>query len=311
MDRMKVMRFDDSVAPPGLIIGTAQVPRPGPGEMLIRVKAAGVTPTELHWYPTTHTKDGAERTGAIPGHEFSGIVEAVGSKVDPGQIGREVFGLNDWYADGAIAQYCLATPLQVATKPARLTHIEAASVPIGALTAWQGLIDRAGLQSGQRALVHGGAGAVGVYAIQLARRAGASVITTASQRSFEFLMGLGADEVIDYHTERFEQRVHAVDVVFDCVGGNTLQRSWDVLKPDGRMITIVSENENTVDVRVKQAFFIVEPNQAELAEAGRLFDAGELRCFVDAVVPFAEASDAYCGKVKGRLGRGKMVVAIP
>src|SRR6516162_6286442 len=99
MDRMKAMRFDDSVAPPGLIIGTAQVPRPGPGEMLIRVKAAGVTPTELHWYPTTHTKNGAERTRAIPGHEFSGIVEAVGSKVDPGQIGREVFGLNDWYAD--------------------------------------------------------------------------------------------------------------------------------------------------------------------------------------------------------------------
>jgi NADPH:quinone reductase-like Zn-dependent oxidoreductase len=228
-----------------------------------------------------------------------------------GQIGREVFGLNDWYAEGATAQYCLATPLQVAIKPARLTHIEAASVPIGALTARQGLFDRAGLQSGQRVLVHGGAGAVGVYAIQLARRGGASVIATASQRSFEFLIGLGADEVIDYHTERFEQRVQAIDVVFDCVGGNTLQRSWDVLKPDGRMITIVSENENTVDARVKQAFFIVEPNQAELAEVGRLLDAGELRCFVDAVVPFAEASDAYCGKVKGRLGRGKMVVAIP
>jgi NADPH:quinone reductase-like Zn-dependent oxidoreductase len=164
---MKVMRFDDSVAPPGLIMGIGQVPRPGRGEMLIRVKAAGVTPTELRWYPTTHTKDGAERTGAIPGHEFSGIVEAMGSKVDPGQIGGEVFGLNDWYAEGAIARYCLATPLQVATKPARLTHIEAASVPIGALTAWQGLIDRAGLQSGQRVLVHGGADAVGVYAISV------------------------------------------------------------------------------------------------------------------------------------------------
>jgi Alcohol dehydrogenase GroES-like domain len=113
MDTMKVMRFDDSVAPPGLIMGIGQVPRPGRGEMLIRVKAAGVTPTELRWYPTTHTKDGAERTGAIPGHEFSGIVEAMGSKVDPGQIGGEVFGLNDWYAEGAIAQYCLATPLQL------------------------------------------------------------------------------------------------------------------------------------------------------------------------------------------------------
>ena len=201
---MRVMRFNDSSDAPALIAGTAPVPQPGRGEMLIRVHAAGVTPTELRWYPTTHTPDGGTRTSAIPGHEFSGVVEAVAEDVDRNQIGREVFGMNDWFADGATADYCTSASTSVVVKPFRLSHLEAASVPIGALTAWQGLFERAKLQAGERILIHGGSGAVGIFAIQLARRAGAHVITTASPRNFDFLLQLGANEVIDYRTERFE-----------------------------------------------------------------------------------------------------------
>src|SRR5215468_6314954 len=118
-------------------------------------------------------------------------------------VGQEVFGLNDWYAQGATAEFCITQPSAIVPKPARLTHVEAASVPISALTAWQGLFDRAHLQAGERVLIHGGAGAVGVLAIQLARRRGAHVLTTASGHDRDFLLQLGAGRVINYHTERF------------------------------------------------------------------------------------------------------------
>jgi NADPH:quinone reductase-like Zn-dependent oxidoreductase len=310
MKAMKVMRFNDSLDSPALIAGTAPVPQPGREEILIRVQAAGVTPTELQWYPTTHTPDGGRRTGAIPGHEFSGVVEAAGPDADQGQIGQEVFGMNGWFADGATAEYCTTASTSVAQKPPRLSHPEAATVPIGALTAWQGLFDRANLKPGERILIHGGSGAVGVFAIQLARRAGAHVITSASTRNFDFLSKLGANEIIDYRNDRFEDRADDLDVVFDAVGGETLKRSWSLLKPSGRMVTIAADSEGTKDERIEKAFFIVEPNQQELTEISRLLDSGELQCFVDAVVPFVRASDAYCGTVEQRHGRGKMVVSM-
>src|SRR5581483_11775805 len=138
-------------------------PEPAAFELLIRVCAAGVITTEVAWYPTSHRKNGEIRTGAVLGHEFSGVVEAVGEGVGYLEVGREVFGMNDWFSDGALADYCTAPYYAVAPKPSRLSHIEAASVPISALTAWQGLFDRAKLQPGERVLVHGGAGAVGTF----------------------------------------------------------------------------------------------------------------------------------------------------
>jgi NADPH:quinone reductase-like Zn-dependent oxidoreductase len=310
MSTLKVMRFNDSQATPALLPGTAPIPQPGPGEVLIRVRAAGVTPTELIWYPTIHTHDGGKRIGAIPGHEFSGIVEAFGNGVEQCEAGSEVFGMNDWFAEGATAEYCLAKPTSLARKPRRLSHAEAATAPIGALTAWQGLLARAGLKAGERVLIHGGAGAVGVFAIQLARRAGARVFTTASAKHAEFLRELGADEVIDYHTARFEEHALDMDVVFDAVGGQTLQRSWQVLKSGGRMVTIAAEGENARDDRTKAAFFIVEPNQAQLNKVANLFDRNELRTFVDGVVPLSEASAAYTGAARRSNGRGKLVIEI-
>ena len=164
------------------------------------------------------------------------------------------------------------------------------------------------MQSGERVLVQGGAGAVGVFAIQLARLRGAYVIATASPRNLEFVRQLGADLVIDYKAMPFEQAAGEVDVVFDTVGGETLRRSWGVLKPGGRMITIAADGEETTEDRVKQAFFIVEPNQKQLTEIGELLDTGQLKPVVDAVVPFARAADVYSGKVGQRHGRGKVVV---
>lgn len=284
-------------------------PQPGSEELLIRIHAAGITTTELSWYPTSHTPEGGPRAAAIPGHEFSGVVAAVGEKVGSMSVGQKVYGMNDWYLDGALAEYCITSYFAVAPKPVRLSHAEAASVPLGALTAWQGLFDHAKLQPGERVLIHGGAGGVGVYVVQLAHIQGAHVIATASKNNRDFLMGLGADEVIDYRTIRFEEQVSDIDVVFDAVGGETLQRSWSVLKPTGRLVTIASEASQAEDERVKKAFFIVEPNQMQLVKIAHLLDTGKMQPVVDSVIPLSEVPAAFAG-TEPRHGRGKLVVAV-
>src|SRR4029077_7997671 len=307
---MKAMQVNKADQGPVLIPVELQKTEAGLGEILVHVHAAAVTPTELLWYPTTHTKSGTARTRAVPGHEFSGVITAIGKDVQDFEVGDEVYGMNDWYADGSTAEFCITLPKNIARKPATLSHEAAASVPIGALTSWQGLIDRARVERGERVLVHGGAGAVGLYAVQLAHRLGARVITTVSGRDMDFVKRLGADEAIDYKASRFEKEVRDVDIVFDAVGGDTLERSWGVLKPGGRMITIAADSESTADQRVKDAFFIVEPNQRQLVEIARQLDAGHLKAFVKAAVPWDEASPAYSGALKHKSAYGKIVVSI-
>ncbi len=308
---MRAVRLNGPADRPVLV--EADVPRPIPAndEVLIRVHAVGVTPTELIWYPTTHNKDGSARSGAIPGHEFSGVVVAAGDSATGFSIGDEIYGMSDWFIDGASAEFCVAAASSIAPKPAKLTHPEAAAVPIGALTAWQGLVDHARLKPGERILIHGGAGAVGVFAIQLARNLAAEIITTASTRTLDFVTALGARHVIDYTTDVFEQRVRDVDVVFDCVGGETLMRSWSVLRPGGRIVTIAASSEAPADPRVKDAFFIVEPNQKQLVEIGEMLNTGNLRVFVDMEIPLSDAPAAYSQKLARRLGYGKTVVVLP
>src|SRR5262249_6337181 len=286
---MKAWQCDDSRPVPGLVPAEVETRQPRRGEVLIQVHAVGVTHTELLWQPTTHTKSGDNRRHAIPGHEFSGTITAVGSGAH-GAVGEEVFGMNDWYAQGATGEFCCAPPSAIARKPARLTHVEAASVPIDALTAWQGLFERAQLQAGERVLIHGGAGAVGVLAIQLARLRGAHVLTTASGHDRDFLLQLGAQQVIDYHTERFEDVAKDVDLVFDAVGGSTLQRSWGVLGSGGRLVTIVSTVKSADDERTKQALFFVEPNRRQLCDIAAMLDAGQVRPVVSTVLPFTQAA---------------------
>ena len=307
---MKAMQVQTSSQGPTLRPAQVSQPTPGPSEVLIRVHAAGVTPTELGWYPTGHTKSGSPRLGAIPGHEFSGTIAALGQEVKDFAVGQEVYGMNDWFADGATADFCLTIASNIASKPATLTHEEAATLPIGSLTAWQGLFDHGKLQPNERVLVHGGSGAVGIFAVQLAHRHGAHVIATTSTPNIAFVKSLGADEVIDHKTTRFEDKVRDVDIVFDTVGGETRELSWPVLKPSGRMITIAADGENSTDPRIKNNYFIVEPNQPQLLEMAKLIDAGVLKTFVNAAVPFDEAPLAYVRKISNKRGYGKVVVTI-
>jgi NADPH:quinone reductase-like Zn-dependent oxidoreductase len=295
-------------APPTFVYEDAPDPRPGDGEVLVRVHAAAVTPTELVWLPTTQERDGRPRPlPIVTGHEFSGTIAAIGAGVTDLAIGEAVYGMNDWFRDGAQAELCVARAGEVAPKPRTLDDAEAAATPISALTAWQGLVERARLASGERVLIHGASGAVGLFAVQLARRIGAHVIATASGASLDLVRDLGAAEGLDYRTTRFDETIRDVDVVFDTVGGDTLARSWAVLRPGGRLVTIAASAEGTHDPRVEAAFFIVEPKRDQLEGVATMIDAGELRTFVDAVLPLAEAQKAYARKAT----RGKVVLRVP
>jgi NADPH:quinone reductase-like Zn-dependent oxidoreductase len=291
MNAIRLYARDD---PNGMVYEMAPTPQPDPGEVLVRVHAAGVTPTELSWVPTWTTRAGGPRPlPVIPGHEFSGEIAALGAGVKDVGVGDRVYGLNDWYRDGAQAEYCVARAADVAAKPASIDHVHAAATPIAALTAWQGLIERGRLVSGQRVLIHGAAGGVGVFAVQLARWRGARVTGTASRANRDLVRRLGADEVIDYRATRFEDAVRDIDVVFDTVGGETLERSWGVLKPGGRLVTIAASGERTADERTRTAFFVVEPSRNQLEEIAWLIDSGAVRPIVGSVYPLAEARQAY------------------
>src|SRR3954453_20860613 len=196
---MRAIRLHAHCGPEALAYEEDPEPRPGEGEVLVRVHGAADNPTELAWVPTWTTPTGEPRRfPIILGHEFSGQVAAVGSGVTDLAAGDLVFGLNDWLRDGAQAAYCVARAAEVARKPRSVDHVAAAVTPISALTAWQGLLERGGLATGQRVLIHGAAGAVGVFAVQLAHGRGARVIGTASANNLAFVRGLVADEVIDY-----------------------------------------------------------------------------------------------------------------
>jgi NADPH:quinone reductase-like Zn-dependent oxidoreductase len=304
---MKAIGLHARSGPEALAYEEAPQPRPGEGEVLVRVHAAGVIHTELGWDPTWTTRAGEPRAlPVIPGHEFSGEIAALGAGVVDVGVGDLVYGLNDWYRDGASAEYCVARVADFAPKPAGVDHVHAAATPISALTAWQGLFDRAGLAAGQRVLVHGAAGGVGTFAVQLAHWRGARVTGTASAANLDFVRSLGADEVIDYRAERFEDVVRDVNVVFDTVGGETLEKSWGLLKPGGRLVTVAASGEQTADERIRAAYFIVEPSRAQLAEIARLIDGGALDPVVGAVFPLAGARQAYQHKPV----RGKVVLRV-
>jgi NADPH:quinone reductase-like Zn-dependent oxidoreductase len=304
---MKAIRLHHRGGPEAFVYEESPQPHPGADEVLVRVHAAAVTPTELTWLPTWTVRTGEPRRfPIILGHEFSGTIAAVGGGVKDVAVGDPVYGLNDWFGDGAQAEYCVARAAGVTWKPRSVDHVSAAATPISALTAWQGLIVRSHLAAGQRVLVHGAAGGVGAFAVQLARWRGAHVIGTASANNVALVRALGADEVIDYRTRRFEDVVHGLDVVFDTVGGETLERSWGILKPGGRLVTIATSGEGSQDPRVREAFFIVEANGAQLGEIARLIDGGHLRPVVDAIFPLPQARQAY----EHRPTHGKVVLRV-
>lgn len=293
-----------------LILGDLPQPSPMAGEVLVKVHATAITPSELDWYPTFHLASGAARPFPIVlSHEFSGVIAALGEGVADFQVGDAVYGLNDWFTNGAQAEYIVAPVTMLARKPATLDHAHAAAVPISALTAWQALFEKARLQRGERVLIHGAAGGVGLFAVQLAKGQGAHVIVTASASNRAFLRELGADEVIDYRSTRFEDVVSEIDVVFDAVGGETLERSWNVLKSGGRLVTIAAGSESALDPRVHEAFLLVRADGGQLAEIGDRIDSGALRVMTAGAFPLADVHAAYQHAQRGAK-QGKVVLEI-
>jgi NADPH:quinone reductase-like Zn-dependent oxidoreductase len=306
---MKAVRLYGSRGNARVVLEETPTPEIGEGQVLVRVHATAVTPGELEWYPTLHTPKGDPRSRQILSHEFSGVIEEVAAGITGLEKGDAVYGMNNWFMDGAAAEYCISTPTEIAPKPKALDHVHTAAVPISGLTAWQALFEHGRLEAGQKVLIHGGAGGVGSFAIQLAAWKGASVATTVSEANAEFVRGLGAAQVIDYQKSRFEEVVNDADVVLDLVGGDTLKRSFMAIKKGGRVVTVATNAESSEDPAVKGAFFIVETRREQLIELAKLIDAGKIRPIISEVFPLEKADQAYF-PVQKKAVPGKFVIRV-
>ena len=308
---MKAIRMHTQGGPELLAYEDAPKPALQPGDALVRVIATSITTTELTWDETYRDCDGRPRIPTIPGHEFAGLVDTLAPEAAGVRIGDAVYALSSFCRDGSAAEFIAIRAADLAPKPQSLNFEQAAVVPLAGLTAWQALFDHGQIEKGLRVLIHGAAGGVGTYAVQLANWKGAEVIATASAKDFNFLSELGASEVIDYTREHFEEKVKDVDVVLDTVGGETQERSWGVLRRGGILISIVSPvaDEKTASLGVRGAYFIVEPNRAQLIQLGQLIDKGTLRVVVGAVLRLASAREAFEQGLAGHKP-GKIVLQV-
>jgi NADPH:quinone reductase-like Zn-dependent oxidoreductase len=268
-------------------------PNPGPNEVLIKVKAVGVGPWDA-WIRAGKS--------ALPqplpltlGSDLSGEVSAVGLAVSDLRVGDQVYGVTNPRFIGAYAEYAVASAGMIAAKPTSLSHVEAASVPVIAVTAWQALFDQAQLKPGETVLIHGAAGNVGAFAVQFARRAGVRVVATVFGDDAGIVKDLGTDIVIDSQKQRFEEEVPEVDAVIDLVGGETQTRSFQVVRRGGKLVSTVSQPDQQLaaESRVTASFFLVNVTTEYLAEIGRLIDSGEIRTHVGVVLPLSDAREAH------------------
>ena len=311
MTTMKAVRMHEYGAPEVLKYEDAPRPEPASGEVLVRVHAAAVNPVDWK-IRAGYTKGFLDYTlPLIPGWDLSGVVESVGSAVSDWKPGDEVYARPDLSRNGSYAEYIAVKATELGRKPKSIDHVQASAIPLAALTAWQALFDAAGLSAGQRVLIHAAAGGVGTFAVQLAKWKGAYVIGTASARNHAFLRELGADETIDYNQVRFETVVHDVDVVLDAMAGETRDRSWQVLKKGGILVSILGapSAEAAAAHGVRQAGVFVQPNRAQLEEIAKLVDAGKLRPIVEEVLPLSEAARAHA-KNQTLHTRGKLVLRV-
>ncbi|MET8565369.1 NADP-dependent oxidoreductase [Streptomyces flaveolus] len=330
---MRAVRLHEHGGPEVLRYDAVPIPEPGPGEVLVRVHAAGVNPPD--WY----LRDGLTRMPGetestvslpvIPGTDVSGVVEAVGADVDGLDVGDEVFGLLRFpsFDGSAYAEYVAAPASDLARKPAGIGHVHAAGAPMALLTAWQFLIDLGHdhpspfqaaphrpvtLGAGTTVLVNGAAGGVGHFALQLAKWKGATVIAVASGAHESFLRELGADEFIDYTRSRPEDLVHGVDLVLDTVGGPHSSRFLRTLKRGGALFPVFPgdfDEEETAKLGVTVSSAQVRSNGAQLAEVGRLLDAGTVRVGIDSTFPLADARAAHERAARGHI-QGKIVLTV-
>jgi NADPH:quinone reductase-like Zn-dependent oxidoreductase len=292
------------------VMSFEDVPKPAPrhGEVTVRIEAAGVGP----W-------DALIRSGkSVPpqplplilGSELSGVVDVMGPGIEQLSIGDEVFGVTNERFIGAYAEYATAKATMLARKPKSLNHTHAASVPVVAVTAWQMVFEFAQISPGQSVLIHGGAGNVGAYAVQFAKRAGAVVIATASKKDVYYVRDLGADGVIDYRANRFEDRVKQIDAVLDTVGGETLDRSYGVLKRGGVLVSSVAQpsSERAEQHGVRALFFLVQVTSERLKMIAELIDAGELKTEVGEVLWLNEARKGHEMLEGAPHRRGKIII---
>lgn len=300
-------------APENLVPVEVDRPEPGLTEILVRVHAAGVNPVD--WKTRAEGAFGTWGETPILGYDVSGVVEEVGPGVTLYRPGDEVFGMPRFPEQaGGYAEYVAAPARRFAPKPAGVDHIQAAALPLAALTAWQGLIETAGLRSGQRVLIHAAAGGVGHLAVQIAKAHGAYVIGTAREDKHDFLRGIGADEVVDYARVDFTEAVSDVDIVLDGVGGAYGNRSLEVLRRGGHLVTLpdpggLPDPARAAELGVHAGWTVVEPDRAGLLEIARLVEEGRLRAEIDTVLPLEDAAKAHAYGERGRT-QGKIVLRV-
>lgn len=299
---MRAIRLHAPGTVDDLVTEILEVPKPTSHEVLVQVHAAALTRDELTWV--------TDRLPAIPSYELSGTVVSVGKGVRDLTVGTEVFGMTPFDRDGCAAEYLALDPELVAPKPSSLSHVEAAALPLPALSAMQGLFDHGHLEKNQRVLVHGGGGGVGGFAVQLARRAGAYVIATASRDRVAAALALGADEVIDA-TKSDVGGIGPVDLVFDTAGGERLARSIDLLQAGKRLVSVAEEPPADLCEQggVEGIYFVVEPSWRQLEEVLDLARQGGLLPRIDRTYPLEDARSAFRRSVE-RAGNGKVVLTV-
>src|SRR6266513_1143486 len=289
------------------------VPRPEPKEdqILVRVIAAGLNPVDGLIRSGMFAKYEKAVFPMILGADIAGVVEKAGSEVTKFKAGDPVFAYASLKSGGGYAEYALTTEREAAPKTKVLTYVEAAAVPVVALTAWQALIDTAKLSAGQTVLIHGGSGGVGTFAIQIAKARGARVIATASTANQDLLKQLGADIAIDYTKTKFEDIAKDVDVVLDSVGKDTLARSYGVMRKDGFIVSLVARPDQAELAKrgLRRASLSADPNSNELAEIGNLFDQKKIKVIVSQVFPLSDATNAHEQVATGHT-RGKIVLKV-
>ncbi len=290
MKAVRIHRFGEAD-----VVQVEEVEKPvaGDGEILVRVRAASVNPVDYKIRRGQYPPVRQEMLPITQGRDFAGTVEAQGDGVDGYRQGMAVYGMLP-PERGAFAEFVAARAAGTAPAPEGLDYVQAAAVPLATLTAWQGLFEHGGLAAGQRVLIHGGAGGVGHFAVQFARAIGATVFTTVSGRDADFVRGLGADRVIDYKTERFEDVARDIDLVYDLIAGETQERSFSVLKEGGCLVSTLTEPspEEAARRHVRGTRYTARPDGAQLAEIARLIEEQKVRPVVDTTFEMAEAARA-------------------
>ncbi len=311
MATMKAVRIHAYGGPEALVYEDAPLPEPEPGEVLIRVHAAGVNPLDYK-VREGYAKDWLKhQLPLIPGWDVSGTIEISSDGGSDFEVGSEVYGMLDFHRDGAYAEFVTAPASIISLKPASLDHVHAAAVPLAGLAAWQCLFDLANLQPGQSILVHGAAGGVGHMAVQFAKWKGARVVATAPLRYADFVRELGADEVIDYQAQPFEKAAADMDVVFDPVGGELQRRSWGALRKGGVLVstTSITSPEVAAEFDVRGEGLSVHPDETELNAIRELIEEGRVKPAVTKVFPLAEAAAAQAMLESGE-SHGKVVLKV-